>query len=348
MGQVADLIAEQLKAMIQTGDLRALQSKRKAISALLPYAVWQERDRGPEMLDTLLSAARASRMLKFMWDRVGQYAGRLLSKATPRAVVLISPHIPWSWSTDGEDRADLVRWWAEAVPTVTVPHSEEVGRCVVDTLLQIASEKELLPHIPVDVWSWLNERPLLPPTCLGRYVGTWEHVVEAVRKLEDIEILKSYFLLVWSEWDCLRIYSLNKMRISIREDFGGVGMDHHRAELIQRLDYIMEQLDGGLDHFRQHDPNLTAGYLRNMKHDYGRLRDILVETNNEAVACMSYPSIALLCMLTQVETRRISCDVYYVRASSPMAGTPNLIRLLLPPYLHTDFDTHTHLSHLPH
>ena len=270
MGRVSDLITQKLEAMVEAVDRCPLQSKGKAISALLPYAVWQERDGHPEMLDTILHAARASRMLEFMWGRVGQYAERLLSEASPRAVILASSHIPWGRPTHGGERKNLVLRWAAAVSEV--PYTEELGPSVVDTLLQIASEAELLPHIPVNIWSWLTKQPSLPPICRGRYVGTRVHIVEAIRELKDIEILKSYFLLVWSEWDSLQIDGFNKMCASIREDFGRVGMGHHRTDLIQRLDHVLGQLDQGLDHFRQHDPNLSAGYLQNMKHDYKKLK----------------------------------------------------------------------------
>jgi hypothetical protein len=81
-------------------------------------------------------------------------------------------------------------------------------------------------------------------------------VVLHVRELKDIEILKSYFLLIWSEW---RSPALNRpsseMKISIRDDFGGIGAEHHRKELVDRLDHILGQLDQGLGHFRRAYPS---------------------------------------------------------------------------------------------
>ena len=256
------------------------------------------------MLDTILRAARASRMLDFMWGRVGQYAEMLLSEASPRAVILVSPHLPWGRPIRGGDRRDLVQRWAAAVSEVS--YTEELGQSVVDTLLQIASEVELLPHISVNIWSWLTKQPSLPPTCRGRYVGTRVHIVEAIRGLEDTEIFKSYFLLVWSEWYSLQIDGFNKMCASIREDFGGVGMSHHRADLIERLDHILGQLDRWLDHFRRRDPNLEAGSLQNMKDDYKKLKEILLEPNIKAITRASCPMITFLYTLTRAEIRRIS------------------------------------------
>jgi hypothetical protein len=120
------------------------------------------------MLDAFLRAARASREKKFTWHRVGQYASRLLHEASPRALVLVFPYIRWDWLAD---RGDLIQRWAAAVSAV--PYTEEVGsQCGRRAVANRVSRTALLPHIPVDVWSWLTKRPPLPPICLGRYVGT--------------------------------------------------------------------------------------------------------------------------------------------------------------------------------
>jgi hypothetical protein len=183
--------------MIVKGDQHYwLQYNRKAITVLLPYAIRQERDGKPMMLNTILSAVRASKEWEFVWHRVGHYASGLLRGASPRAIVLVLPHIRWDRLVD---RGDLVQLWATAVSAV--PDTEEVASSVVDTLLQIASQRDLLPYIPADIWLWLTKRPHLQPICLGRNVGTCAHVVKAVRALKDVEVLKSYFLLVWSEWN---------------------------------------------------------------------------------------------------------------------------------------------------
>ena len=182
--------------MVNSRDHGSLRSKRKAITALLPYAIQQERDGQPKMLDIFLGAARVSKEWEFMWHRVGEYTGGLLREASPRAVVLVLPYIRWDWL---KYRKDWIKRWAWAVSGA--PDTERVAQSVVNTLLQIASKEKLLPHIPINTWSWLTKRPHLPAICLGRSVGTCAHVVKAVRELGDIEILKSYFLLVWSEWN---------------------------------------------------------------------------------------------------------------------------------------------------
>jgi len=182
--------------MVEGENWRPIEAKRKAITALLPYALRKERDGEPEMFDAFMRAVRASKDRDFTWRRIRQYASRIPHETSPRAIVLVFPHIRWRWLTT---REDLIQRWAAAASAV--PCTEEVAQSVVNTLLQIASQKELISHIPADAWLWLAKRPSLPPVCRGRDVGTRAHVVRAVRALKDIEALKSYFLLVWSEWN---------------------------------------------------------------------------------------------------------------------------------------------------
>ena len=273
MEHISSLITLKVKVMAAKAEgTDELRSKRKAITTLLPYAVWQELSGKPQMLNTILCAARASRMLWFRWYRIRQFVIPILSKATPRAIVLLAPHIPWSLLTG---RGDLVRQWTTA--TSMVPYTEEVARSVVDTLLQIASRSKLLPHITIGVWLWLTKRPSLPPVCSGRHFGTYLHVVQAVRRLKDIEILKSYLLLTWSEWDAVQHGAFNEICASIREDFGGVGMDRHRADLIQQLDNVLGQLDRGSEQFKQHNPDHSVFDLQTAKQEYEKLKGVLVE-----------------------------------------------------------------------
>jgi hypothetical protein len=68
-------------------------------------------------------------------------------------------------------------------------------------------------------------------------------IVRTIRALNDIGILTSYLILTWSEWESLDSDRFAEMQMSVREDFNGIGMGCHRAELIQRLDYILGELD---------------------------------------------------------------------------------------------------------
>ena len=114
--------------MAEAEDYRSLPSKRKAITALLSYAVWQERDGKPEMLDMILRVARASRKPKFMWYQFDQFVATLLSEATSRAIILVSPHIRWHLLAK---RGDLVQAWATGASVV--PHTEEVAHVGIST-----------------------------------------------------------------------------------------------------------------------------------------------------------------------------------------------------------------------
>ena len=273
--------------MAEAQDVKELWSKHKAINTLLPYATWQELKGQPEMLNIFLHAARASKMLYFRWNHINLFASALFSKATPHAIVLVSPHIPWHFLVD---RGDLVQQWAAA--TSTVPHTEEVAQSVVDTLLQIACQRELLPHITADVWLWLTKLPSLPPVCLGRYFGTQLHVIKAVQMLKDVKILKSYLLLTWSEWDTFD--SSYEICASADEDFGGVGMGHHRADLIKQLDHVLEQLGRGLGYLHQHKPGISGYRLQHMEQQYGELKEAFLEANIKAITRVSDPTILFI------------------------------------------------------
>ena len=315
MGQVSSLITQKLGIMAEAEDWSLLQSKYKAITTFLPYAVWQERHGEPETLDAFLHAASASRMIYvkqrgfimvwveqhgFGWCRFGQCASRLLSEASPRATVLASPYIPWDRLTDGED---LIPWWV--VATSVVQCTEEVSQSVVDTLLQIASQERFLSHIPADLWLWLTKRPFLPPVCVGRVVGNHSSVFTAVRSLGNIEITKSYLLLAWSEWGILGYGCFNEMRTSMYVDFGGTGMGRHRADLIRRLDHILWRLDLGFEYLHQHNPYLGRDDLQIMKQQYMELKQVLLEVEWRAWFSMATNS----CILTPAGTYRVSCNI---------------------------------------
>jgi len=285
-GQVSSLITQKVEAMARAGDSDTLFSKRKATMALLPYMVRQEQDGQPEMLYMLQRAAGASKTLGFSWHHAEQFAIKLFSKATPRAIVLASPHIPWRIN------GDLVRKWAAATSAVT--HTEEVAQSVVNTLLWIASLSRLSPYITADVWSWLKRQPQLPPVCWGRHSGSSPEVVKVVRGLKDIEVLKSYLLIVWSEWSTLWDDGSKEMCASIREDLCGIGMGCHQADLTQRLDDVLRQLDRELEHLQQHKPDLRKHSVNSIRCRYRRLRETLLEVDAKAIARMlSYPVIVL-------------------------------------------------------
>ena len=210
--------------------------------------------------------------------------------------------------------------------TSVAPHTEEVAQGVVDTLLQIALRPDLLQHVSPEAWSWLARRPSLPLICRERYHGTNYHVVEATRALKSIEVLKSYFLLVWSEWDSLFSAGLDEMCISILEDFSGTGMGQHRVDLIQRLDHVLGQLDRGLEYLRQRDPDLDEYDVQTRKNQYRKLRETLLGVNAEVISRTPHLAIPTLCVLTPTpDTHRIPYRIY-VCTPSPVSVVTGLER----------------------
>ena len=306
------LITGELETLVEARDLDTLRRKRKAVTILFPYVMLRERGQQYAILDVFLYAVKAIQPVRFWWRHVRPFMNALFDGtsrvSTKQALVLISPYIPWREWSFGEGPAQA---WAAAVSTVQ--RREEIAPSVVDALLQIASIKPLLRHIPGDAWSWLTLRPSLPPTFKGRNVGSVSYVVQMVRDLKEVEILKSYLLLIWSEWDSLYDDGYFRMRISIREDFSGIGMNSHRTDLLQRLDYVLAQLDRGLEHLQQGKPDLNEVDLQGRKNQYGALREILLDLDREALGVLTRMSLRLTTLfelLTHVDTYRITFDVH--------------------------------------
>ena len=222
-----------------------------------------------------------------------------------RTAMLVSPYISW----DKKEFQGLVRAWVATASAI--PKEEEVAPSVVDALLQMACFNLLPPGNHGEIWSWLTLRPSLSPICRGRYLGSDPNVMRQVRGLKDIEILKSYLLVVWSEWDLLWYSGFDMMCECILEEFSGVEANSHRADLVQRLDEVIGELDKGLAYFQRDRPDFWEGSLRGRKKRYEELRKILKEIPEvpEIPTCMSPRLINLFDLLTPVDTHRISLDI---------------------------------------
>ena len=255
------------------------------MEALLPHAISLEQSGDGKMIDAIYHVARNSIHWSFSWESSRSYMAHLLSEQTTttpsldRAAALLSPYLfMHRWSDKIQWNKQMVIGWTAAVSRVL--YSKEVGSSVVDTLLQLWSEDTLRPHIPIGIWAWLKKKPSLPPSCYGRYTTMWE-LVPYLRGFGDLDILKSYFVAVWSEWDDLEDSHFSKTQTSIVEDFGGIGMQHHRGDLITRLDHVLGQLDRGSDHFKQFNWWAYEVYVEQRKEQYGSLREVLLEANEE-------------------------------------------------------------------
>ena len=109
-------------------------------------------------------------------------------------------------------------------------------------------------------------------------------VVRRVRALGDFRVLKSYLLLLWSEWVHTDDWSgdLVEMQISIQEHFSGIGMGCHRKDLIKRLDYALRRLD-----FILTLPEVNGHFTQSAWEQYEQLRLLLLEVDEEAVKILS-------------------------------------------------------------
>lgn len=273
--------------MVEAINPAQIISKRKAISALFPYAISQGQGGHQGMADEILRATAIPIPRKFMWHRM---EALLFAESSPpslnRATTLVSPYLPWS---DAFYDQHAVQRWATAA--LAVEYTEEVVHSVVDVLLQIASDGSLRPHIPDDAWVLLKRQASLPPVCRGRSLGTGLDVFHYIRGLGDSDILKSYYLLVWSEWDFLSDFVIDEMEMSIKEDFCGIEMWGHRNDLIERLVYVLAQLeDRESGHPDQDKPGVDGNAIEQAKDQYKKLRDVLMEVDAEAMETLTRTS----------------------------------------------------------
>ena len=170
----------------------------------------------------------------------------------------------------------MMRLWITTA--AAVPYADDICRTMVDALLQMARDNKLWPHIPVLAWDWLKKRPHL----YTRYkvlLETEEDIVLKVRKLGDAELTTSYLFVIWSEWG----FPSERVRTAIldviREEFSGVGAARYRADLIQRLDYILSQFDGGWECIHHRYPSYAEHNIPRMKQQYEEFREALLEAD---------------------------------------------------------------------
>ena len=228
------------------------------------------------MLEANVYAARVSGP---GWHHIRPCIKALIGKSgTPslnRAIILMLPCLDWDdeWADE-----TTVTWWAAAA--LVLPYTEEVGQSVVDVLLQIASCRSLRPHIPIDIWVWLKKQPSLPPWSKGRFRAIDSDAIDHIRGLGDIEILKSYFLVVWSEWETLAFTGhLERAEVSIREDFGGIEMRDHRKDLIEQVHHILWELDQGFAYLKLRWPDSPERWMGLAKESCKKLEEVLQEVD---------------------------------------------------------------------
>ena len=260
-------------------------SCNKAIATLFPYAVRLEQSGKPEMADAIFRLFGAHRGAGLRWPHIKTHITSFFDKSTPpslnRVIILTLPYVGRDVYADP---TTVVSSWIAAASAI--PYSE-VDKNMTQALLMVLSNDDMRPHIPVNICAWLTTRLSLQLKSWGRFHASQRPVVRHIRTLGDIEILKSYFLLVWSEWQPHQDDCLVEMEITIREDFNGIGMRDHRDDLINRLDFVRGELDRGLDHFRQYRPWVGPGFFQMEREKYGRLKDALLAADKIAMGTLT-------------------------------------------------------------
>jgi len=308
-------MTEELEIMARAKDPDQVKSKSKALVALFPYAVRWERGGGRRMVDAYFDIFMVPEARRLVAEKIVLRLDEASPNSPNWVVTLMLPYAEWR----SRCNPNIVTGWAGAA--LAVQYTEKVGQNVVDALLRIASDSSLQPFIPVDIWVLLKKRPSLPPKCDGLMKGTQGRVVRRIREIGDIELLESYFLLVWAECHWVYDTGLTEMCTSIREDFGGIGMGHHRDVLIKHLDHVLGQLDMGLERLKQHHPSLNGSRYREAKRQYRAIKAKLLEADEKALEILAstpFRLTNLFGLLTPTNVHRIPLDVQ-LRDPSPVS-----------------------------
>jgi len=287
-------MTQRLENMVEGSNRDSIRSKRKAISALFPFAVFLEQGGQRGMIDAISRVATASDSGSFMWYHAKPFVTAMFDKSNPPSLNwvlrLISPCLHWHDGRRGEDAITIRATIASAIS-----RTGEVGQDTIDRLLRIA----------------FLGFPRPPYGSSGQQIGTGEEVRQ-VRALGDIGILKSYLLLVWSEWGSIddQFGGFAEMQTSIREDFRGIRSGGHRDDLIKRLDHIIQKLN------LAHNPGFGLDdYMRTVQRAmrrYTGLKRVVLEVDGEAMSELTRTSTRLipLNLLTLTNVYRIAHDIH--------------------------------------
>ena len=224
----------------------------------------------------------------------------------------------WSFLRHGSDIGVMMQYWVTAASEL--PDTHDVHESVVHSLLEMAFDEGIRPHIPVVAWEWLKKRPALNHGSSVLWDGGSEQVVQVVRTLGDIELIMSYLFVIWSEWNALRSNDCEGMQRLIREELNGVRAARCRVELIQRLDYILSQLDQGRECLYPRGWNVSEAEFLQVRQHYERFRRDLLELDKEAAQVLAgmspwAASVARFCLLT-MSVYRISFHLHVCSSTS--------------------------------
>ena len=261
-------------------DPAAVLSKYKAITVLFPYAVRRGQEGDLQLLEAFLCAVRYFPSTS-QWTRryIRPVLPKLLVEGSPatfkRAAILALPYLELAW-LDSDEICSFTELWISAADALE--ETEGVCQAVVDVLLQMAFFHSVRTHITPKAWSWLNKRPVLPPRCRGRLLcSIGSNVLPAIRALDDIELLTSYLITMWSEWDCAGEWAFEGMCQALLEEFRGDEVREHRMALLGKLNTVLGELGKGLGYLRMWHPDMQPGELEVIRKRYRELKRILLQ-----------------------------------------------------------------------
>ena len=299
MEGVSRLIIQKLETMVKDpGMHKTLRSNYKSIGTLFPYAIRLGQGGEQEMINAILLAAKVSWKI-VQWRRIAAQVAAVFDESSPpsldRIIIHISPHVPWH-NRELYTKNAVTRW-AAAVSAAS--YSDEIGRSVVDGLLRISEISLPQPHIPVDIWTWLKKRPPLTPVRLRRSYRFSANVASHMQGLGDIEILKLYLLLVWSEWDTHNSDGWFEVdMLTWLGEFDGIETWSYRDDLIKHLDRIQEQLELRLEYFQQQRLEIDEDCIERNKKRYWRVKNALLGAYERAMKTLTRMPLRLILVIS--------------------------------------------------
>jgi len=87
------------------------------------------------------------------------------------------------------------------------------------------------------------------------------------------------------------------MEVSIKEDFGGIGMWSYRDDLTKHLDCVQGHLDWGLWYFQQYEPWIQECDIQLRKKQYRPLKSALLEVEKATVKTLTETHSTFACAL---------------------------------------------------
>ena len=204
--------------MVEAADSDLIQSRRKAISVLFPYAILLARQGQREMLDAFSRAAKVSNSRLFMWHHIKPFIVTLFDKPNPPSLNYVLGIISPSIVLCNQPHNDSAVAWPAATPS----YAEEADRSVVVEVLRVA---------------FIN---------YGQHTSAERSAIRQVRAFGDTWVLGSYLLLLWSKGNVMSYgYKAftDEIQTSVREDFGGIRMWRHREGLIRGVDQMLDRLE---------------------------------------------------------------------------------------------------------